>query len=99
MYQAPGAGAPGSSGFAAAHLVGLLPPPLGGVLMLVCPQLTLVPNAGCRLPLNPIVKSILASTGGLPPWSMLPGLLLLLAGFVARRRSQRAQGPPAAQGT
>ena len=82
-----------------AHLAGLLPPPLGGVLMLICPQLTLAPNTGCQLPLNPIVKSILASTGGLPPWSMLPGLLLLLAGVVARRRSQRVHGPPAVQAT
>jgi hypothetical protein len=64
--------------------------------MLICPQLALVPSPGCQLQLSPIIKSVLASTGGLPPWATLPGFLLLLAGLVARRRSKKAHGPPAA---
>jgi hypothetical protein len=67
------------------------------VLPIICPQLTLVHNANCHLPaLNPIIKSILAATGGLPLWSVLPGLLLLVAGLAARRRRiQRALREPA----
>jgi hypothetical protein len=78
----------GLSGWAAA-----LPPPLVGGLALICPQLTLNPNAGCQLPLNPIIKSILASTGGVLPWTVIPGLLLLVAGLAARRRRTRQEQP------
>jgi hypothetical protein len=71
---------------------------LQGVLPFICPQLTLAPNAECQLPpLNPSIKSILAATGGLPLWSIAPGLLLLLAGLAARRRRiQKAQREQAA---
>ena len=70
--------------------VTLLPPFLQGVLPAICPQVTLVKNAECQLPpLNPIIKSILAATGGLPLWSIAPGILLLLAGVAARRRRIR----------
>src|SRR5207249_213455 len=91
-YRALSAGTAGSAGLAAARLVGLLPPPLRGALLLICPQLTLVLNPACKLPLSPVItstlgstggiESVLASTGGLAPWSMLPGSLLLLAGTV-----------------
>jgi len=91
----------------ATPLVGLLPPPLMGSLLLICPQLTLAPDPACKLPFSPPIKSILGSTGGirttlastgdLAPWSMLTGVLLLLAGMVAiRRRTRKAQRPPAA---
>jgi hypothetical protein len=76
---------------------GPLAPALQGVLPIICPQLTFVHNAGCQLPLNPIIKSILAATGGLPIWAVLPGLVLLVAGLAARRRRiQRAHGELAA---
>jgi hypothetical protein len=65
------------------------------VVALICPQLTLVQNAGCQLPLNPVIKNILAATGGLGAWALLPGVLLLVAGTAARRRrTQRAQRKP-----
>jgi hypothetical protein len=63
---------------------GLLP-------FLVCPQLTLNQNAGCQSPLNPIIRTILATTGGLLPWSALAGLMLVAAGLGAFRRRTRAE--------
>jgi hypothetical protein len=87
-------------------LVGLLSPSLGGVLLLICPRLGIVSNPGCKLPSIPMLGSasptLASTTGGLPPSSMLPGLLLVLLfiGLVVwRRRSQNAQGPPAAEST
>ena len=106
-YGAQSTGTAGLADLMATPLVGLLPPPLMGSLLLICPQLTLAPDPACKLPFSPPIKSILGSTGGirttlastgdLAPWSMLTGVLLLLAGMVAiRRRTRKAQRPPAA---
>jgi hypothetical protein len=62
---------------------------LQGLLPTVCPQVRLAPLAGCHSPLSPFT-GILAPTGALPLWALLPGLLLMAAGVaVYRRRAGR----------
>jgi LPXTG-motif cell wall-anchored protein len=95
-YQALGGGtaARGSAGRWASALA----PAFGGLLpLLICPQLTLNQTAGCQSPLDPIIRTILATTGDLSPWTMVAGLLLVAAGLAAfRRRTRRERGQQAA---
>jgi LPXTG-motif cell wall-anchored protein len=58
---------------------------------LICPQVTLNQNAGCQSPLDPIIRTILATTGGLSPWTLVAGLLLVVAGLAAFRRRTRGE--------